>query len=252
MKPEIESLFPEEGEVIETENPRRNFTEVNLLLFPFLFRLFCKNKHIDNIAKFVTTIFILFIPPANCEKANTDILTNLNAAHHQLYAKTATSLKVAHYDCSLMDSNKMYSLSKVAPCKIEPQNVENSKVKGQIFNRFFRGKLEATMCRASHQSIRWYCDLFDASGIDAKRSTITTDVDSTPEQCRQARLTNKLSINGKEILIKLNVRTTYIKNSGPNIGENPNEGDDSGWIIHDTFETYMQDTTLMLTCGEDQ
>ena len=65
-----------------------------------------------------------------------------------------TSLKVAHYDCSLMDSNKMYSLNKVAPCKIEPQNVEISKVKGQIFNRFFRGKLEATMCRASHQSIR--------------------------------------------------------------------------------------------------
>ena len=138
----------------------------------------------------------------------------------------------------------MYSLNKVAPCKIEPQNVEISKVKGQIFNRFFRGKLETTMCRASHQNIRWYCGLFDASGIDAKRSTITTDVDLTPEQCRQARLTNKLSINGKEIPIKLNVRTTFIKNSGPNIGENPNECDDSGWIIHDTFETYMQDTTL--------
>ena len=104
--------------------------------------------------------------------------------------------------------------------------------------------LEATMCRASHQSIRWYCGLFDACGIDAKRSTITTDVDLTPEQCRQARLTNKLSINGKEIPIILNVRTTYIKNSGPNIGENPNESDDSGWIIHDTFETYMQDTTF--------
>ena len=156
----------------------------------------------------MTATFILFIPNANCEKPNTEILTNLNAAHHQLYAKTATSLKVAHYDCSLVDSNKMYSLNKVAPCKIEPQTVEISKVKGQIFNRFFRGKLEATMCRASHQSIRWYCCLFDASGIDAKRSTITTDLDLTPEQRRQARLTNKLSINGKEIPIKSNVKTT--------------------------------------------
>ena len=122
----------------------------------------------------------------------------------------------------------MYSLNKVAPCKIEPQKVKTSKVKAQIVNRFFRGKLEATMCRASHQSIRRYCGLFDASGIDAKRSTITTDVDLTPEQCRQARLTNKLNINGKEIPIELNVRTTYIKKSGPNIGENPNECDDSG------------------------
>ena len=182
--------------------------------------MLCKNKQIDKITKlFVTATFILYIPHAICEKPNTEILTNLNAAHRQLYAKTATSLKIAHYDCSLMDSNKMYSLNKVAPCKIEPQNVEFSKVKGQIFNRFIRGKIEATMCRASHQSIRWYCGVFDASGIDAKRSTITKDVDLTPEQCRQARLTNKLSINGKEIPIKLNVRTTSIKIPVPKLEE---------------------------------
>ena len=204
MNTAIESLFPEEGEVIETENPRRNFAEVNLLLILFLFRLFlfCKNKQIENITKLVVTTTLILSNFTNCENPDSEIFTDLKTAHHHLYAKTATSLKVAHYDCSLMDSNKMYSLNKVAPCKIEPQNVEISKVKGQIFNRFFRGKLEATMCRASHQSIRWYCGLFDASGIDAKRSTITTDVDLTPEQCRQARLTNKLSINGKEIPIK--------------------------------------------------
>ena len=138
----------------------------------------------------------------------------------------------------------MYSLNKVAPCKIEPEKVEISKAKEQTFNRFFMGKLEATMCRASHQSIKWYCGVFDASGIDSKRSTITTDVDLIPEECRQARLTNKLSINRKEVPIKLNVRTTYIKSSSTIIGENPNDCDDSGWIIHDTFETYMQDTTL--------
>ena len=100
------------------------------------------------------------------------------------------------------------------------------------------------MIRASHQSIRWYCGVFDASGNDSNCSTITTDVDLTPEQCRQARITNKLSINGKEVPIKLYVRTTYKKNSGPNTGENPNECDDSGWIIHDTFDTYIQDINL--------
>ena len=35
MNPEIESLFPEEGEVIETENPRRNFNEVSFLILLF-------------------------------------------------------------------------------------------------------------------------------------------------------------------------------------------------------------------------
>ena len=50
--------------------------------------------------------------------------------------------KIAHCDCSLMDSNKIYPLNKVAAGKIEPQINETSKVKGQIFNRFFRGKLD--------------------------------------------------------------------------------------------------------------
>ena len=127
-----------------------------------------------------------------------------------------------------MDSNKIYSLNKAAPKRT---------IKGQIFNRFFRSKLEATMCRASHPSIRWYCGVSDASGIDAKRSIITTDVDLTPDLCSQARLTSKFKINGKEVPIKLNVRTIYIKNSGPNIGENPNECDDFVWIIHDTFNS---------------
>ena len=142
MNPEIEFLFPEEGEVIETENPRRNFNEVSFLILLFLLLckrslLLCKNKHFDIITKlFVTATLILYILHANCEKPNTEVSINLKAAHHQLYAKTATSLKVAHYDCSLMDSNRMYSLNKVALCKIEPQNVEISKVKGQIFNRF--------------------------------------------------------------------------------------------------------------------
>ena len=175
MNAEIESLLAEEGEVIETENPIRNFNEISLLLLLFFLLckrslLLCKNKHLDNITKICgVAILILYVPRANCEKSNPEFFTDLKAIHHQLYAKTATSSKVAHYDCSLMDSNKMYSLNKVALCKIEPQNFEILKVKGQIFNQFFRGKLEATMCRASHQSIRWYCGVFDASGIDAKQ-----------------------------------------------------------------------------------
>ena len=100
------------------------------------------------------------------------------------------------------------------------------------------------MCRASHQSVRWYCGVFDASRIDAKRSTITTEVDLTPEQCSRVRLSSRIKINGNEVLIKLNGRKTYIKNSGPNIGESTNECDVSGWIIHDMFETYMKVTTL--------
>ena len=95
----------------------------------------------------------------------------------------------------------MCSLKKIAPFKIEPQNVEISKIKGQNVNRFLRGNLEVTKRRASHQSIRRFCGVFDASGIDAERSYITTDVDLTPEESRQVRLTNKLKITTEKLRI---------------------------------------------------
>ena len=118
MNTEIESFFPEEGEVVESKNQRRNFNELSLLLiFLFLLR---RNKHIDNITKlFVTITLYLSISRPNCEN-HSNLVSDLKSANHALHSKTATSLKIAQYDCSLMDSNKMYSLKKVAPCKIEP------------------------------------------------------------------------------------------------------------------------------------
>ena len=89
MNPEIASLFPEEGEVIETENPRRNFTEVNLLLILFLFRLFlfCKNRYIENITKLFVTATLILSNFTNCENPDSEIFTDLKTAHHHLYAK---------------------------------------------------------------------------------------------------------------------------------------------------------------------
>ena len=41
-----------------------------------------------------------------------------------LYASTAKDLKIAHFDCQLMTSNKIFSLNKVVPCKIQPENIK--------------------------------------------------------------------------------------------------------------------------------
>ena len=42
----------------------------------------------------------------------------------QLYANTANNLRVAHFGCQLMTSNKMFSLNKAAPCKVQPENIK--------------------------------------------------------------------------------------------------------------------------------
>ena len=41
-----------------------------------------------------------------------------------VYANTAKDLRIVHFDCQLMTSNKMFWLNKVAPCKIQPEKIE--------------------------------------------------------------------------------------------------------------------------------
>ena len=132
MNTENESLFTEEGEVVETENPRRNFNEVCLLLM-FLF-LQCKNKHIDNITKLFVTKN-LSISRANYENHNnfnSNSASDIKFDHHALFAKTATSFKVADYDCSLMDSYKKYSLKKSFLVKFNPKLLKFQKSKDKF------------------------------------------------------------------------------------------------------------------------
>ena len=67
-----------------------------------------------------------------------------------LYANTAKDLKIAHFDCQLMTSNKMFSLNKVAPCKIQPENIETTTAEVTLYQRHYSTKINATMCRIKH------------------------------------------------------------------------------------------------------
>ena len=42
------------------------------------------------------------------------------------------------------------------------------------------------MCHIKHQSIRWFCDSFDSSGIDARKNIITTDIPNSPDNYEHA------------------------------------------------------------------
>ena len=85
-----------------------------------------------------------------------------------LYANTAKDLKIAHFGCQLMTSNKMFSPNKVAPCRIQTENIETTTAEVTLYQRHYVTKINATLCRIKHQSIRWFCDSFDSSGIDAR------------------------------------------------------------------------------------
>ena len=70
-----------------------------------------------------------------------------------LYSNTAKDLKIAHFDCQLMISNKTFSLIKVAPSKIKPENIENTNTEATLYQRHYRTKIIATMCRIKNRNL---------------------------------------------------------------------------------------------------
>ena len=165
----------------------------------------------------------------------------------QLYANTANNLRVAHYDCQLMNSNKMFSLNKVAPCKVQPENIKVTQAYVTLFQRHYRTKINATMCRIKNQSMHWFCDSFDLSGIDARQNMITTDLYLSADQCKSAADRGYLNLGYASIgniPFKFNVKTVTNAHAGKVDGEHHNVCDGRSWIKLNTFETYMQNVTL--------
>ena len=63
----------------------------------------------------------------------------------QLYANPANNLRIAQFDCQLMTSNKMFSLNKVAPCKVQPENIEVTHAYVILYQRHSHNKVNATI-----------------------------------------------------------------------------------------------------------
>ena len=178
------------------------------------------------------------------------ILSNQTSAFdpkEQLYAYTANHLRVAHYDCQLMTSNKMFSLNKVAPCKVQPENIKVTHAYVTLYQKHYRTKINAKMCRMKHQSMRWFCDSFGSSGIDARQVMITTDLHLSANQCKSAADRGYLNLGYASIgniPFKFNVKTITKAYAGKVDGKHHNECDGGSGIKLDSFETYMQNVTL--------
>ena len=136
----------------------------------------------------------------------------------------------------------MFSLNKVAPCKVQPENIEVTHAYVTLYQRHYRSKVNATICRIKHQSMHFFCNSFDSSGIDARQNMITTDLHLSADKCKSAADRGYLNLGYASIgniPFKVNVKTVTNAHAGKVDGENYNEFDDRSWIKLDTFETYM-------------
>ena len=112
-----------------------------------------------------------------------------------IYENTAPNLLVNHFYCSKMISNQMYSLNKVAPCEIRPDKISTNQARVTLYQRNYKVKLESTMCKATEQQLRWFCDSVDSSGIDTRHNTITTSVKLDAQKCKLAKERKKIKLS---------------------------------------------------------
>ena len=97
----------------------------------------------------------------------------------------APSVQVSYYDCSEMTENNLCSLNQVKPCNMAPQNIQMNDVKLTMYTKHFRIEINATICRIKHQRNKFYCGMHDHTSMDIEQPQITSDIDLTPEQCKQ-------------------------------------------------------------------
>ena len=156
----------------------------------------------------------------------------------------AQRLSVSHYDCVEMTENKLYALNQVRPCHVSPENIEINPAIITVYTKHFRTELNATMCRLKHSRFKWHCGYHDHASIDAEQSTITSDIDLSPEQCRRAREEGKIQILDHMVQFKKGNKLTQSYTNGKKSEENRNHCTGRSWMIKDTFESHIQDVTL--------
>ena len=156
----------------------------------------------------------------------------------------APSVQVFYYDCSEMTENNLYSLNQVKPCNMASQNFQMNDVKLTMYTKHIRTEINATICRIKHQRNKFHCGMHDHTGMDIEQPQITSDIDLTPEQCKQASEGRSLTLFDHKLTFEKGKKGIHHKRTGDKSEDYRNECDGKGWITKDTFESHIQDITL--------
>ena len=87
-----------------------------------------------------------------------------------------------------------------------------------------------------NQSIRWFCESFDSSGLDACQNLITTDIHISPDACKRAAERGYVNLGySKNTPFHFDEKIVTNTNRGKVDGEYHNECSDLSCIHLDTF-----------------
>ena len=125
-------------------------------------------------------VFIIFLFTSLTKTLEVDYTDNVSQ-----------ELIVSHYDCTKMQDNRMYSLNKVAECKISPGNLYIAPATITLYQKSCRTDLSATMCSVKVHVFRYNCGMFSHTSYVHDQNSITYDMIVTPEMCRLASKSKK-------------------------------------------------------------
>ena len=113
-----------------------------------------------------------------------------------------------------------------------------------MYTKHFRTEINVTVCRIKHQGNKFYCGMHDHNSMDIEQLQITSDIDLTPEQCKQASEGRSLTLFDHEPTFEKGKKDIHHKWTGNVDGDNRNECEGYEWITKYTFESHVQDITL--------
>ena len=158
---------------------------------------------------------------------------------------------VSHYDCTKVQDNRMYSLNKVAECKISPENLYVIPATITLYQKNYRTDLSATKCSVKVHEFRYNCGMFSHTSYVHDQNIITYDMIDTPERCRLASKSKKIKITAFDenfdVPIEFDKKTQSNFNDGQTVSSTIECT--SGQIKHYTLETLMQRVNLTYNNG---
>ena len=86
--------------------------------------------------------------------------------------------------------------------------------------------------------------MHDHTSMDIEQPQITSDIDLTPEQCKQASEGRSFTLLDHKLTFEKGKKEIHHKWTGDKSEDYRNECDGKGWITKDAFESHIQDITL--------
>ena len=151
-----------------------------------------------------------------------------------------------------MTKNRIYSLNKISKCNFEATIFDTILISSlDLYQRLYSTIIKATRCSFRHEREKWYCGLHGHSGMDSKQHSLTVNLMTETQACALAPKTGQISVpkdyGDRSIPIFLNVLNDSVITElngghwiGHDDGKSRNECKDTGWVVRDSYQTFME------------